>query len=115
MAPLACVVDCNARKRQINVTNHAAVMPLTVAAAFCYLLPQIRQAGISAVALNQILFSVLPRASTFLTGEPNHVAWIFEQLKRAIHRCGLYGVAEAGFSLKFFTWLYISRQAASSV
>src|SRR5262245_17453929 len=53
--------------------------------ALCNLLPQIRQPHIGTVALDQILFSILARASAFLTGQPYHVGWVFKQLQRAVH------------------------------
>jgi hypothetical protein len=56
---------------QINVTNHAAVVPLTAAATVCNLLPQIWQPDVGPVALNQSLLSILTRAPAFrgTTGE----------------------------------------------
>jgi hypothetical protein len=53
--------------------------------ALCDFFPQIWQTHIGTVALNQFLFSVLALPPAFLTGQPNDIAGIFKQLKRAVH------------------------------
>jgi hypothetical protein len=55
---------------QINITNHAAVVPLPTAAAICNFLSQIWQPHIGAETLNQILFSILARQPLALLMEP---------------------------------------------
>ena len=71
-------------RHQIDVTNHARVVQLSMTLALRNLLPQIRQPHIGTVAFNQSLLSVLARAPAFLAGQANDVAGIFEQLKRAV-------------------------------
>jgi hypothetical protein len=70
---------------QINITNHAAVMPLILATAVRNFLAQIRQPHIGSVTLNQILFSILSRASAFRTRQAYRVGWVFVELERAGH------------------------------
>jgi hypothetical protein len=48
-------------------------MHQTVAAAFCYLLANVRQPCIGALTFNQILFSILARAPALLARQPYKV------------------------------------------
>jgi hypothetical protein len=56
-------------------------MPLTVGAAFCYLHSNVRQSRVGAIALDQILFSILASAPGLLAGQANHCARIFAELE----------------------------------
>ena len=65
------------RLNQVGISNHAGVMHLTVAAALCNLLPQIRQPDIGPVPLDQILFSILASATALVARQAYQIAGVF--------------------------------------
>jgi hypothetical protein len=54
--------------------HHVGVMRLPMALALCNFLPQIRQANVCPVALNQILFSILAGTSAFGAHQADNLA-----------------------------------------
>ncbi|MGA7014695.1 MAG: hypothetical protein WBZ16_20485 [Pseudolabrys sp.] len=56
-------------------------MHLAVTLALRNFPPQVRQADISAIALNQILFSVLARAPALVATQSHQVAGILSELQ----------------------------------
>ncbi|MGB6313797.1 MAG: hypothetical protein WCB74_07275 [Pseudolabrys sp.] len=49
--------------------------------ALCNFPPQVRQANISAIALNQNLLSVLASSTAFLTRQANPITGVFSELQ----------------------------------
>jgi hypothetical protein len=57
---------------EIDAVHHAGVVPVAVTAAYCDLLPQIRQPNIGTVAINQSLFSILANPAAFGAGKAHY-------------------------------------------
>jgi len=57
---------------EIDVMHHAVVMPVTMTATYCDLLPQIRQPDIGPVPVDQILFSILANPAAFGAGKTHY-------------------------------------------
>jgi hypothetical protein len=65
--------------------NPAGVVHLSMVSALGNFFTQVRQPNVRAETRNQILFSVLPRASAFLALQVHHFAGVFKEGERAVH------------------------------
>jgi hypothetical protein len=63
-----------------TLTHHAGIVRESAPLALRNFLPQIRQPHIGAVALNQILFSVLARTPAFCARQAHNVAGIVAKM-----------------------------------
>jgi hypothetical protein len=71
--------------RQLHVMHHAGVMPLTVAAAYCDLLPQVRQSNVAAVVFNQSLLSVWASSPALGAGQMHHIGGVVVEFEGTGH------------------------------